>query len=204
MNRSAASERAPKAHFLRLFLGLVLAALSVVLTVLVADPVAAAPRLALAYSYDASTPGYDASVLLVDVRTVVRVDAGRDATAVLLRSRSGASEDSVLVPGFVVAAKTGAEVAEDVARSPSFIVKSNGETLIVPKGATGPSPVTSGKGFQFTGGSGGHGLSPRTTDIRIMDPVTGGKYPYPNGYASYSNGSQTVNPFTGADGRALQ
>jgi hypothetical protein len=58
--------------------------------------------------------------------------------------------------------------------------------------------VDSGKGFQFTGGSGGHGLDPRTTDVRIMDPVTGGKYEYPNGYVSYSNGSgQAVNSYTG-------
>ena len=71
--------RAPKAHFLRLFLGLVLAALSVVLTVLVADPVVAAPRLALAYSYDAS-------VLRVDVRTWD--DARFDDLVNLVRDRT--------------------------------------------------------------------------------------------------------------------
>jgi hypothetical protein len=31
-----------------------------------------------------------------------------------------------------------------------------------------------------------------------MDPVTGGKYPKPNGYASYLNGSgQTIDPYSG-------
>jgi hypothetical protein len=51
---------------------------------------------------------------------------------------------------------------------------------------------------RFTGGSGWHGLDPRTTDVRIMDPVTSGKYQYPDGYVSYSNGSgQAVNPYTG-------
>jgi len=31
-----------------------------------------------------------------------------------------------------------------------------------------------------------------------MDPVVGGKYPYPNAYVSYSNRvGQTVNPDTG-------
>jgi hypothetical protein len=31
-----------------------------------------------------------------------------------------------------------------------------------------------------------------------MDPVTSGKYQYPNGYAVYMNGQgQTVNPLTG-------
>ena len=58
--------------------------------------------------------------------------------------------------------------------------------------------MASGKGFQFTGGSGGPGLDPRVTDVRVMDPVTGGKYPYPNGYVSYSNeAGQAVNPATG-------
>jgi hypothetical protein len=77
-------------------------------------------------------------------------------------------------------------------------VKPNGETVIVPKGAEGPFPVESGKGFMFRGGSGGHGLSDAASDVRIMDPVVGGKYPKPNGYASYLNGGgQTINPFTG-------
>ncbi len=77
-------------------------------------------------------------------------------------------------------------------------MKPNGETVIVPKGAQGPFPVESGKGFMFRGGSGGHGLSDAASDVRIMDPVTGGKYPKPNGYASYLNGGgQTINPFTG-------
>jgi RHS repeat-associated protein len=120
--------------------------------------------------------------------------AGRFCAGLITTVGAALDESGAPAP---IAAKTGAEVAEDVARSPSFIVRSNGETLIVPKGATGPSPVKTGNGFQFKGGSGGHGLSPRTTDVRIMDPVLGGKHPYPNGYASYSNGSQTVNPFTG-------
>lgn len=77
-------------------------------------------------------------------------------------------------------------------------MKPNGETVIVPNGAEGPFPVESGKGFMFRGGSGGHGLSDAASDVRIMDPVTGGKYPKPNGYASYLNGGgQTINPFTG-------
>jgi hypothetical protein len=81
---------------------------------------------------------------------------------------------------------------------PDFIVHPNGEIVAVPTGATGPTPVASGKGMQFTGGSGGHGLDARVTDVRVMDPVTGGKYPHPNGYVSYSNGAgQTVDPTTG-------
>jgi hypothetical protein len=81
---------------------------------------------------------------------------------------------------------------------PTFIAHPNGEVVPVPSGATGPTAVESGKGFQFTGGSGGPGLDPRVTDVRVMDPVTGGKYPYPNGYVSYSNeAGQAVNPATG-------
>lgn len=88
--------------------------------------------------------------------------------------------------------------AKGATRAPDFIVSPGGTAFPVPKGASGPFPAQSGKGFQFTGGSGGHGLSPRTTDVRIMDPVTTGKYQYPSGYGSYGNAAgQTVNPSTG-------
>lgn len=83
-------------------------------------------------------------------------------------------------------------------KTPAFIVSPGGTAFPVPKGASGPFPADSGKGFKFTGGSGGNGLDPRTTDVRIMDPVTTGKYQYPSGYGSYGNASgQTVNPLTG-------
>jgi hypothetical protein len=83
-------------------------------------------------------------------------------------------------------------------RAPDFVVHPNGDVVPVPTGAVGPLPVQSGKGFQYVGGSGGHGLDPRVTDVRIMDPVTTGKYPYPDGYVSYSNSAgQAVNPYTG-------
>ena len=50
----------------------------------------------------------------------------------------------------------------------------------------------------YTGGSGGYGLSSRATDVRLMDPVTTGKYQYPTGYGSYGNATgQTINPYTG-------
>jgi hypothetical protein len=101
----------------------------------------------------------------------------------------------------VVGAETEAGVADAAgggSGGPSFITNSNGETIPVPEGARGPTPVESGKGFQFTGGSGGNGLDSRVAGVRVMDPVTGGKYPYPNGYISYMNAEgQTVNPWTG-------
>jgi hypothetical protein len=77
--------------------------------------------------------------------------------------------------------------AKGVTRAPDFIVSPGGSAFPAPKGASGSFPAESGKGFQFTEGTGGHGLSPSTTDVRIMDPVTTGKYQYPSGYGSYGN-----------------
>lgn len=108
---------AAKAIFLRLFLGFVLASLSVVSTVLVADPVAAAPRLALAHSYGAAMPTYDTSVRFLDARDVVQVEAAdRDATAVSLPRQSGAvSQRFAAVSGFGVAANSGSRIAANQA-----------------------------------------------------------------------------------------
>jgi hypothetical protein len=92
---------------------------------------------------------------------------------------------------------TAAEDAGAASRGVRFIAKSNGEVIRVPEGATGPTPVRTGNGFQFTGGSGGSPLSPAVSGVRVMDPVTSGKFLYPNGYVSYFNElGQTVNPFT--------
>lgn len=131
------------------------------------------------------------------------VQTARGATEIgeaaeLARGVRGAEEVSQSA-GLARAASAEAEsTGAGAARGPSFIVHPNGEAVPVPEGATGPTPVRTGKGFQFTGGSGGHGLDPRVTDIRVMDPVTTGKYPLPNGYVSYSNAAgQTVDPFTG-------
>jgi hypothetical protein len=53
-------------------------------------------------------------------------------------------------------------------------------------------------GYLFTDGSGGTLLDSRVTGIRVMDPVTSGKYVYPHGYVSYFNElGQAVSPFTG-------
>ena len=41
-------------------------------------------------------------------------------------------------------------------------------------------------------------ISEKVVSVRIIDPVTPGKYLYPNGYAVYMNSSgQTINPLTG-------
>ncbi|WP_062073647.1 hypothetical protein [Arthrobacter sp. EpRS71] len=66
----------------------------------------------------------------------------------------------------------------------------------VPKGATA-TPVE-GNGLQYAIPRGTPEIDPRVTSIRIMDPVTSGKYQHPNGYAVYMNKTgQTVNPLTG-------
>ena len=154
-------------------------------------------------SAHAATTTASARTLTYDATSVSRVDVheieGAVAFAALLndlRWESGAPAVSARAPSptpSVVVTAT-----EAVPNGPTFIAHSNGEVIAVPSGATGPTPVASGKGFQFTGGSGGPGLDPRVTDVRVMDPVTGGKYPYPNGYVSYSNeAGQAVNPATG-------
>ncbi len=42
------------------------------------------------------------------------------------------------------------------------------------------------------------GIDPRVVQVRVMDPVTTGKYQYHNGYVVYMNrAGQSVNPITG-------
>ncbi len=135
----------------------------------------------------ARAPNYD--------QTVVGSGVGAEAEAADLSLQAAhASEEAAS------SAETEgvADAAGGGSGGPSFITNSNGETIPVPEGASGLTPVDSGKGFQFSGGSGGNGLDSRVTGVRVMDPVTGGKYPYPNGYISYMNAEgQTVNPWTG-------
>ncbi|SBT91047.1 RHS repeat-associated core domain-containing protein [Streptomyces sp. DI166] len=72
-----------------------------------------------------------------------------------------------------------------------------GEVLPLPKGAAG-TPVNSGKGWAYDIPAGTKGLDPRVVRVRVMDPVTTGKYQYPKGYVVYMNkAGQSVNPITG-------
>ena len=132
---------------------------------------------------------YDVSRGLAAVGTIALVQAGGIAVTevagtALVNWGAGAA-----------GAAGGAAVA---ARTPNFIVSPGGTIYPVPQGATGPLPVATGRGFQYIGGSGGYGLSPAASSVRIMDPVLGGKYPYPSGYGSYLNqAGQTINPVSG-------
>ncbi|MFD4524187.1 polymorphic toxin-type HINT domain-containing protein [Streptomyces sp. NPDC058470] len=72
-----------------------------------------------------------------------------------------------------------------------------GEVLPLPRGAAG-TPVVTGKGWAYDIPAGTKGLDPRVAQVRVMDPVTTGKYQYPNGYVVYMNkAGQSVNPLTG-------
>ncbi|MDR1386710.1 MAG: DUF6531 domain-containing protein [Propionibacteriaceae bacterium] len=67
----------------------------------------------------------------------------------------------------------------------------------VPPGAVG-TPTDNGQGLRYAIQPGTPGLDPRVSYIRIMEPTTTGKYPYPTGRATYMNEiGQTVNPLTG-------
>jgi RHS repeat-associated protein len=82
--------------------------------------------------------------------------------------------------------------------TPDFIVTPNGRAFPVPRGSTGPSPTPNGKGYEYSGGSGGYGLDSAITTLRMMDPVTSGKYQYPDGYGVYQIGTgQGADPSTG-------
>lgn len=82
-------------------------------------------------------------------------------------------------------------------RAPQVLRVGDVKLSAVPKGAVG-TPTQTGNGLQYSIKSGTPELDPRVTHVRIMDPVTTGKYQYPNGYAAYMNRSgQTVNPLTG-------
>lgn len=88
-----------------------------------------------------------------------------------------------LLPGSAVA-------AEGAARMPGVIRAGELKLPGVPSGASGV-PVQTGKGLEYAIPRGTPEIDPRVTGIRIMDPVTTGKYQYPNGYAVYMNEAQT-------------
>lgn len=67
----------------------------------------------------------------------------------------------------------------------------------VPKGAVG-TVTDNGKGLDYAIPRGTPEISEKVTSVRITDPVTSGKYQYPNGYAVYMNEpGQTINTLTG-------
>jgi hypothetical protein len=83
---------------------------------------------------------------------------------------------------------------------PRFAVDSNGSVTdlanpTINRSAGVLSPTGKGMVYDVPADM---GLNPRVTQVRTMDPVTTGKYRYPNGYVVYMNRmGQTVNPLTG-------
>jgi hypothetical protein len=90
-----------------------------------------------------------------------------------------------------VAANAGGRVAPDLLRGGDLKLPAD------PKGAV-CTPTQTGKGMEYVIPRGTPEISEKVASVRIMDPVTSGKYQYPNGYAVYMNSSgQTINPLTG-------
>lgn len=91
-----------------------------------------------------------------------------------------------------------AEEAAGASRGVSFIAHPTGDVVPVPEGGCRPDAGYEREGIPVHRRERWAWLDPRTTEVRIMDRFTSGKYQYPNRYASYSNASgQAVNPYTG-------
>ncbi|MYS43219.1 hypothetical protein GTY23_18650 [Streptomyces sp. SID5998] len=76
-----------------------------------------------------------------------------------------------------------------------------GEKLWLPKGRKAVATANNLKGWVYEikkSEAVANGLSDKVTYVRVMDPVTKGKFQYPNGYVEYLNAAgQTVHPLTG-------
>jgi RHS repeat-associated protein len=94
-------------------------------------------------------------------------------------------------------ARRAGKAANNSLKAPQVLRVGDVNLSAVPKGAGGARTQT-GKGMEYVIPRGTSEISERVTSVRIMDPVTSGKYQYPNGYAVYMNSSgQTINPLTG-------
>lgn len=76
-----------------------------------------------------------------------------------------------------------------------------GETLWLPKGRKAIATANTLKGWFYeikAAETTANGLHKSVRYVRVMDPVTSGKYLYPNGYITYANeAGQFINPMTG-------
>src|SRR5262249_31694835 len=122
-----------------------------------------------------------------------------DNAANALRQLSRLQPPSQRAPAPQTNPEPGAQ-CHDPAQAPNFIVNSQGTVFPVPQGVQeGLVPVSNKAGKQtgvaFINGAGG--ANGQVSTMRLMNPTTGGRYPAPNGYITYSNGQQAVNPYTG-------
>jgi hypothetical protein len=81
------------------------------------------------------------------------------------------------------------------------LVGPQGETLWLPKGRKAVATANNLKGWFYEikeAEATANGLHKSVRYVRVMDPVTTGKYQYPNGYITYANkDGQFINPMTG-------
>jgi hypothetical protein len=84
------------------------------------------------------------------------------------------------------------------------VIGPQGEHLWLPKGRKAVAVSDKGKGWVYEikkSEAVANGLDPKVAYVRVMDPVTKGKYQYPNGYVIYMNADgQSMNPITGKVG----
>ena len=134
--------------------------------------------------------------------------AGAESAAYAAQGRWGeaAISSAGIAAGFVVgagaavgAAKVAVKLSTRVAkraekavntgaRMPQVLRVGDVKLSAVPKGTAG-TPTTSSKGLEYEIPRGTPELSEKVDSVRIMNPVTSGKYQYPNGYAVYMNSS---------------
>lgn len=82
--------------------------------------------------------------------------------------------------------------------APNHVVGPNGERIPAVQPGTPGVPAENNKGMVYPVAPGTPGLDPRVTEVRVMDPVIGGRFSYPDGYVVYHNeAGQRVNPITG-------
>ncbi|MFI6624367.1 polymorphic toxin-type HINT domain-containing protein [Streptomyces sp. NPDC050528] len=84
------------------------------------------------------------------------------------------------------------------------VIGPQGEKLWLPKGRKAVAVSDKGKGWVYEikkSEAVANGLDPKVAYVRVMDPVTKGKYQHPNGYVIYMNADgQSMNPITGKVG----
>ncbi|RLK60072.1 RHS repeat-associated core domain-containing protein [Actinokineospora cianjurensis] len=103
--------------------------------------------------------------------------------------------DAARVAKGTKAAKAAEEAAESTPMPRKF-KGPNGEDL---PGGMGPGELSdTGKGLIYHIPPGTPGVDPKVFYVRVMEPVTKGKYQYPNGYVSYLNKMRDpIHPLTG-------
>ena len=138
-------------------------------------------------------------VFLPEIIGYVAINAGAVAIGIT-DATAGGSFASTIAGGVAVGvgkAAAGTAAANPVAKMPRLLRVGDVKLPAVANGAVG-MPVKTGKGLEYVIPRGTPEIDPRVTSVRIMDPVTSGKYQYPNGYAVYMNeAGQTANPLTG-------